>query len=1496
MTQPPRTDQAPAAPARRPRRAMRLALFIPAGVMLVMALLFAGIQTGPGRAALCRLLEGAVAASPGLTARIDGLEGVVPFSVRVGTVALMDQAGPWLAVADARLDWSLWALFAGRVEIAELSARIVRVLRTPDLPPDEEPAAMVWPPTLPSLPPIAVERLAVERLILDAPVSGERTETAIAGRLSERGGVVEGLLRADRRDGPRAFVRLSVLANLRDWTLAMDLSAEEAPDGPLGRALDPTGADCRRGPFAVALAGEGPLDDWTGRLTVRLADVSLVESDVSLRVPLEPTARARLALTGFAAPLPGMLPPHAATVAGRIDFSLAGGTVLGTEALFLESSRIIAGPARLTFSGQTDPADGTIGLDASLDIPSLSPLTPLAGEIGGAFSARLTVSGDLDRPTARLTLAANDVQSPQAALSSAAMSFDILPVADLGPVFPGIKVTGGGEITGLRGPGGQLFQGHAMVLALDAGLSANMDAAVRSLSVTAGSLAVTARGDLSRTRPVRAACRITLADLGELARGLGMPVSGAFLAEMTVAGQPDGQGFSVEVSGGLTGLAAASGDTAAALITRLMGQSPTFSATARIDGETITVPTLGLRGANLRLTTEARADLAERTISAATTVDLPDMDALSSVAGQPLRGQAGFSASISGRLDSPDATADIRLSGLRIGDMPAASADIRLSASDLAGQLRGRVAATAVAGGERLGLEAEVAMPPGRVEVGGLTLSGPGMNVTGQARLALDSGLYSGNLSGASADLARLGDMLGLSLSGSLALEARFAAQGGGQGVTASLTGKGLGLPGTSVTSLSLSAELADVLRSPRGKLSLAASGITAPGAAVSSLDVTASGRDGKGMDFSIKSKASLDAVGPVRCDVAGRAQPGPDGLGLEVTTLTAKVADMPVTLRQKAAFRLAGDRLSVTGLRLGLGKALLAADGGYDAQQADLKVTVTDVSLAEWAAFGAPGMTGTAGIEARVSGSGARPEASLRLTAREIGLPGGVPGSTGRGGRGAQAGKMSSLAVDLAAVAGQGGATATLAVSGPDGKPPLAARAAFPIRFSLMPFTFETPPDGALSGNLTMDTELADYAALLAQANTMATGRFTADLTASGTLAAPVVSGRAGLSGGTVENADTGMRLKDVRLDLEAAGSRIRLVELSARDYGKGTMRLSGQAALSPGDGFFLDVAAMFDALTVADMELATAALSGEVTASGQGGALAVAGKLFVGPAQVNIPSRLPPDVTQVAVVEINNPAAPPPAGKKKAAAPRAASEMSLDVTVGVGNGVYVRGMGLESEWQGEVAVRGTAAAPQVTGGVHTLQGGGVEFFGRRLELVKGRVSFSGGTPPDPELDVEASIATSDATCGVLVKGPASAPKITLTSDPPLPRDEILARILFGRSAGTITAFQGLQMAQAGAALMSGGGTSLDLLARTRRLAGLDELDFVPGQGGLESTRLRAAKYLTKGVKVTVDQGASADSGSVSVEVDITPNISLESKVGADSNQGVGVNWKWDY
>jgi len=33
-----------------------------------------------------------------------------------------------------------------------------------------------------------------------------------------------------------------------------------------------------------------------------------------------------------------------------------------------------------------------------------------------------------------------------------------------------------------------------------------------------------------------------------------------------------------------------------------------------------------------------------------------------------------------------------------------------------------------------------------------------------------------------------------------------------------------------------------------------------------------------------------------------------------------------------------------------------------------------------------------------------------------------------------------------------------------------------------------------------------------------------------------------------------------------------------------------------------------------------------------------------------------------------------------------------------------------------------------------------------------------------------------------------------------------------------------------------------------------------------------------------------------VKVEVDVTDNISVETKIGNDASSDVGVNWKWDY
>src|SRR5260370_19752481 len=80
-----------------------------------------------------------------------------------------------------------------------------------------------------------------------------------------------------------------------------------------------------------------------------------------------------------------------------------------------------------------------------------------------------------------------------------------------------------------------------------------------------------------------------------------------------------------------------------------------------------------------------------------------------------------------------------------------------------------------------------------------------------------------------------------------------------------------------------------------------------------------------------------------------------------------------------------------------------------------------------------------------------------------------------------------------------------------------------------------------------------------------------------------------------------------------------------------------------------------------------------------------------------------------------------------------------------------------------------------------------------------------------DPAVDIVAEVSSGEVTAQVLVGGLISSPTVTLTSTPALPQDEILARVLFGRGVGQITAAEGIQVAQAAATLAGGGPGVLD-------------------------------------------------------------------------------------
>jgi autotransporter translocation and assembly factor TamB len=285
--------------------------------------------------------------------------------------------------------------------------------------------------------------------------------------------------------------------------------------------------------------------------------------------------------------------------------------------------------------------------------------------------------------------------------------------------------------------------------------------------------------------------------------------------------------------------------------------------------------------------------------------------------------------------------------------------------------------------------------------------------------------------------------------------------------------------------------------------------------------------------------------------------------------------------------------------------------------------------------------------------------------------------------------------------------------------------------------------------------------------------------------------------------------------------------------------------------------------------------------------------------PTEVRLIDALPPSVTELEVVEVNGGTPPPMAEETgeedgEPAGVQGLSWLSLAVEVDIPGQVFVRGRGLDSEWRGSLQIGGTAQQPRIQGRLSPVRGS-FDFAGRVFELSPdSSIQFLGGPTIDPELDLTATYRSSDLIANVLVFGAVSDPQIELTSSPPLPEDEILARVLFGKSSGQLSAGEAVQLAQAAETLQGGGGEGL--LGVARRTLGVDVLSFAPGASGDEVGSLRIGKYVSDDVFVGAEQGTTPGSSSAIVEWELTPNITVESEVGADNRSNATINWKFDY
>ena len=1076
-----------------------------------------------------------------------------------------------------------------------------------------------------------------------------------------------------------------------------------------------------------------------------------------------------------------------------------------------------------------------------------------------------------------LSLAAHLVGTPSAPAGEGNLLLDSLSAAGAGvgrltAHFSGAE-SGGSAIgpatlhavaEGLRIPGPQPALFAATPLTLDATLHNEQPGHPVDLTLFHTLAQVTGR--IFTTPGLHGTVGITLPELGPLAAAGGTALDGhaAISTNFSYA-----SGIAVL---GLGGTFAVTGGQAQAA--HLIGDQGVLGLTASLAGRDLRLYSLNLHGRALDL--DASGSDLSNVLAARFGLRLPDLQA----ALPSLRGTLSIDGTAQGPQD--DLSAQIGASGdIGTSSIPAGPLHLAVDAAHLPHNPQGHLNLDGTLDRAPLTLAARVQhMADGATHV---TLDRLGWkSALGHADMTLPAGakLPIGSFDLRMTRLADLTRVIGQAISGNLAAAIRTTQGEHDAHPTLRVNvGGAVANAALRVGKLALNGTVLDPAGSPDVDLALRADGILAKGI-TGGLRATARGPQ---QALAVVAKGAFDHVAGAQATVDTALVLDLPDKHVSLNRLSATAKGEALHLLQPARIGF-GTPMQVDHLRASLapaagGTAALIDIAGTISPKLNLNASLTNITPALAKPFDpALDASGVIAAQAHLTGTTARPSGTVRLTAQSMRL---------RSGPGASLPPANLDAkVDLAN--GEARVDAHLE-AGPQIGLTLAGTA---------PVGGDGPLDLRARGGI----DLAVANAVLGAQGRQAGGQLSLDMGVSGTAKAPRLAGTVRLANGQIQDFGQGIRLTDISALIQAQGQSVNIAQFTAH-AGDGVINASGTVgALAPGLPVDLHITAK-NARPLAS-DLLTAVLDADITARGQASSrLDVAGSVTIDSAAINIPSGLPPSVTQLDVIRPGQKPPPP-------ASAAGSSTVGLDMTLLAPGQIFVRGHGLDAELGGKLHAGGTTTAPVISGGFD-MRNGTFSLAGVSLTFTKGRVGFNGAgvtNKIDPSLDFTAESFVGADVARLNVGGYADAPKITLSSTPTLPQDQVLALILFQQTTTQLSALQIASVA-AGLAELSGvGGGGPGVLGTVRGTLGLDRLSLGSGGANSKGTSVEAGKYVMRGVYVGAKQSTSGAGTQAQVQIDLTKRLKLDTVVGTggavtgtttpenDPGSSVGLKYQFQY
>jgi len=414
--------------------------------------------------------------------------------------------------------------------------------------------------------------------------------------------------------------------------------------------------------------------------------------------------------------------------------------------------------------------------------------------------------------------------------------------------------------------------------------------------------------------------------------------------------------------------------------------------------------------------------------------------------------------------------------------------------------------------------------------------------------------------------------------------------------------------------------------------------------------------------------------------------------------------------------------------------------------------------------------------------------------------------------------------------------------------------------------------------------------------------GTLDLDLRLTGTLQHPQAYGTLKVDDGALQLTTTGVRYKDIQVQLVCTGNRVEVVQLHAQS-GDGTLDLTGWAESAGLTLRRLNLDLQMQQFTLVYTPVLEAVVSAAVTLRGSLDEMLAMGTVTVAPARVQLGGKLVGGLDTVQPWQLTVDGVYGP-GPQKATTEAAASVehqkpflpfLRADVQLELPRNVSVRGPWTAVELSGALTVTKEVGEPFVLGGTVETVRGFASFYSGKFAVDQGRVTFTGTPEVNPVLDVTVTRAVSSYAVSIHVSGRAKSPQLRLSSIPDLTQADIVTLLVVGKTTDRLTASERTGLSSHAQQIVGNvaAGELEKLLAKP---LGFDTLDIQTGDK-LGSSKVSVGRYITQDIFLSYERQLGDEKGNkVGVEYSINRHLKVKGSSSNTGDSALDILWRIDY